>query len=101
MINDGKRTYQYNWNNQLVTVHDEAANRRVQYTYDGVGRRVLKTMYNTTIPETLIEQTHYVYTGIRVIFPDEKLLRATIILVFCQINGRRNRQVFEEIIGVA
>src|SRR4029077_3072555 len=49
LTSDGSRQFFYDWANRLVRVADSAGAEIVQYSYDGLGRRIRKRVGGVTI----------------------------------------------------
>ena len=64
LTGDGRRTFYYDDADQLTKV-EVAGDGRVEYVYDGLGRRRIRKDFNTS--GQLVSETRYVYDGMRVL----------------------------------
>ena len=64
MTGDGRRTFYYDDADQLIQV-DVAGDGRIEYVYDGLGRRRIRKDFNDA--GQLVSETRYVYDGMRVL----------------------------------
>ncbi len=62
IVDDGLRTYAYDYHNRLVAVRQKANDALVaRYLYDSLGRRREKTVYNPAAPGQVVARTRYLY----------------------------------------
>jgi RHS repeat-associated protein len=74
LTNDGKgTTFEWNAENRMVRV--TTPTKVIENTYDGQGRRVRKTVFDSTL-QTLTSDTRYFYDGWNVIYEDDVLASA-------------------------